>query len=60
MLEIRKDAFLDYKMDFFWKFQKNHNFPKGLTHDFYQKFKVLSSSSFEENKAKNNNDWCSA
>ena len=20
---------------------KNHNFPKGLTHDFYQKFKVL-------------------
>ena len=55
MLEIRKDAFLDYKMEFF-ESSKHHNFSKGLTNDFYQKFKVLSSSSFEENKAKINND----
>ena len=55
MLEIRKDAFLDYKMEFF-ESSKLYNFSKGLTNDFYQKFKVLSSSSFEENKAKINND----
>ena len=57
MLEIRKDAFLDYKMEFF-ESSKLYNFSKGLTNDFYQKFKVLSSSSFDENKAKINNDWC--
>ena len=52
MLEIKRDSFLDYKMDFV-ESSKNH------THDFYHKFKVLFSSSFEENKARNNDDWCS-
>ena len=58
MLEIKRDSFLDYKMDFVESF-KNHSFLQGFTHDFYHKFKVLSSSSFEENKARNNDDWCS-
>ena len=58
MLEIKRDSFLDYKMDFV-ESSKNHSFLKGFTHDFYHKFKVLSSSSFEENKARNNDDWCS-
>ena len=54
----KKGVFLDHKMDFV-ETSKNHSFLKGFTHDFYHKFKVLSSSSFEENKARNNDDWCS-
>ena len=55
MLEIKRDSFLDYKMDFV-ESSKNHSFLKDFTHDFYHKLKVLSSSSFEENKARNNDD----
>ena len=55
MLDIKRDSFLDYKMDFV-ESSKNHSFLKDFTHDFYHKFKVLSSSSFEENKARNNDD----
>ena len=49
----RREAFLDNKIWILY-IPKIGNFPKGLTHDFGQKFKLFSLSLFIEKRPRNN------
>lgn len=46
----KNDTFLDYNIGNLLKYEKSAFFSKGLTYEFGQNFKVLSSSSLEEKK----------
>ena len=54
----RKEAFLDKKICILYV-RKMGNFPKGLTHDFGQKFQLSSLFVFIENRPRNDVWGCS-
>ena len=54
----RKEAFLD-KKNMYLISPKNRKFPKGLTHDFGQKFEPSSLFVFIENRPRNDVWGCS-
>ena len=54
----RKEAFLDNKIWILY-FPKIGHFPKGLTHDFGQKFELSSWFVFIENRLRNDVWGCS-
>ena len=54
----RKEAFVDNKICILYV-QKIGNFPKGLTHDFGQKFQLSSLFVFIKNRSRNDVWGCS-
>ena len=55
----RKEAFLDNKNMYLICPEKKENFPKGLSHDFSQKFELSSLFVFIENRSRNDVWGCS-
>ena len=59
-LQDRKEALVDHKkMYCIYCSRKIGKFPKGLTHDFGQKFKLSALFVFIENRPKNDVSGCS-